>query len=531
MDMGMEEARYQYVNEDGTRAEPPPDTVLAQGDKSGSGSNSGGPFWISIMQLKQDTYFKAVVLSVWDNVVGPRVKQVWLGQEDHLDGRFYQRLLPFIAKCTLSGELSRDISPENEAEMKFYVLAELECVMVSFVFGSHIGTIAAPGAAVDIFSLSLVLPLRQMPTYLELHALCADRMGALIRKLQVMLRTEGGIAQCLLPFTAALKPFLTSIADIGVASLARPIDLAETVFAPPSPPASLPGPSHMAIRQQQQQHPQQQEQQEQEQQEQQEQQQQQEAMLNNSGVPTVPYEHIGSGSGSAWDVGFLRAAITSHLQTGGVTIVFGSDAERTQRLISTLALFLSPGERRRSRAARAGVSSYAPDLVLQGILAIEGEDSFDAEVLMQSAHASTVIDLISNSVQQTQRENVYHVLQKAHEEDRLQAMASRAEEGGGGGGGGGESSVGARGAANPRLLHTVRSSAALVKDLLSQVLHSPRPALSKPLIEQFKRLITRRALIMVEYIDALAASPDNPLDAEQLTRLKKVRTCVCVSLQ
>lgn len=49
---------------------------------------------------------------------------MWLGQ-DRLDDRFYKRLLPFIAKCTLNGEISREIHPEAEAEMKFYVLAEL----------------------------------------------------------------------------------------------------------------------------------------------------------------------------------------------------------------------------------------------------------------------------------------------------------------------------------------------------------------------------------------------------------------------
>ena len=45
-----------------------------------------------------------------------------------------------------------------------------------------------------------------------------------------------------------------------------------------------------------------------------------------------------------FDLVFLRTAITSHLQTGGVTIVLGSNRIKVNLLIHTLALFLSPGQ-------------------------------------------------------------------------------------------------------------------------------------------------------------------------------------------
>lgn len=67
------------------------------------------------------------------------------------------------------------------------------------------------------------------------------------------------------------------------------------------------------------------------------------------------------------------------------------------------------GERKRSRYARSGIQSFAPDLVLQGIVVTEREEAFDPHVLMQSAHASTVIDLKRRTVSQTHQENVYHV--------------------------------------------------------------------------------------------------------------------------
>lgn len=65
--------------------------------------------------------------------------------------------------------------------------------MVSFVFGAHVGT----SKHADVFSISLVLPIQQMSRYLDLHCLCADRMAALIRKLQVLLQKEGSTSKCL----------------------------------------------------------------------------------------------------------------------------------------------------------------------------------------------------------------------------------------------------------------------------------------------------------------------------------------------
>jgi hypothetical protein len=57
------------------------------------------------------------------------------------------------------------------------------------------------------------------------------------------------------------------------------------------------------------------------------------------------------------------------LQTGGCTIVYGHDAETMNVLINSLALFLTPVERRRVRTVVAGHSNtYGPDLLIQGIL-------------------------------------------------------------------------------------------------------------------------------------------------------------------
>jgi hypothetical protein len=58
-------------------------------------------------------------------------------------------------------------------------------------------------------------------------------------------------------------------------------------------------------------------------------------------VDTVFYP----GNETLFDLTFLRKAILSHLQTGGVTIVVGHDPGRINVMIQTLALFLTRDER------------------------------------------------------------------------------------------------------------------------------------------------------------------------------------------
>lgn len=70
-----------------------------------------------------------------------------------------------------------------------------------------------------------------------------------------------------------------------------------------------------------------------------------------------------------FDVGFIRKAITSHLQTGGVTVVMGKDYTQVNLMISSLALLLTKDERRLSRYAQPlARMAYAPDLILQGLI-------------------------------------------------------------------------------------------------------------------------------------------------------------------
>lgn len=396
-----------------------------------------GKFCATMMQVEKDTFFTAVLLSTWDNIVGPRVKQVWIGH-DELDDNFYLRLLPFVAKCTLNGEISRDGVGESKPEMKFYVLSELGYIMVTFVFTTPVGAQAHPG----LFSLSLILPTKKMNTYLPLHQLCADRMSSLIKKLQVLLQTDGSTDAALGSFTQVLIPFLSNIADIGISSVSDGIDISQTYF----------------------------------------------------------------GTGREWiDIAFLRTAITSHLQTGGSTIVLGDNAERVNAMIDTLAVFLTAEERRRSRYARVGDASFAPDLVLQGIVLVNSSEELDPYVIMQSQKSSTVINMSQLSVRRTKSQNEYQVIrdEAEHHELHRKHETNRA------------------GVKDKDLFHKVDDNSKLVKSLLDKVFQPHPPTMRKALISQFRRLLTRKALVMVQYVLSAGASQDNPLSDARLQKMKK----------
>jgi C9orf72-like protein family len=110
---------------------------------------------------------------------------------------------------------------------------------------------------------------------------------------------------------------------------------------------------------------------------------------------------------------FLALAITSHLQSHCASLVIGSSVSAVNRMVDTLALFLTPDERRRSAHVRVGdrqanastmrpgAERYTPDLMVQGLICQHVED----DELVQSMLPSTVINVDQMSVRQT---HLYH---------------------------------------------------------------------------------------------------------------------------
>ncbi|KAL4826246.1 hypothetical protein H8958_022094 [Nasalis larvatus] len=106
--------------------------------------------------------------------------------------------------------------------------------------------------------------------------------------------------------------------------------------------------------------------------------------------------------GDSCHEGFLLNAISSHLQTCGCSVVVGSSAEKVNKIVRTLCLFLTAAERKCSRLCEAESSfKYESGLFVQGLL----KDSTGSFVLpfrqvMYAPYPTTHIDVDVNTVKQ-----------------------------------------------------------------------------------------------------------------------------------
>ena len=122
-----------------------------------------------------------IVLSYWDNILGPKIKHVWT-----MDARCEPDadLLMHVATHTLSGEIYQ-CGLEAHVDTKFYSVARHDVTVAAFVFS------AVEKGDTTVHSVSLVMPRHRRDTFLCWHGLCHTWMTRSIGKLRVMLAKVG----------------------------------------------------------------------------------------------------------------------------------------------------------------------------------------------------------------------------------------------------------------------------------------------------------------------------------------------------
>ncbi|XP_077004102.1 guanine nucleotide exchange factor C9orf72 homolog isoform X6 [Tamandua tetradactyla] len=206
--------------------------------------------------------------------------------------------------------------------------------------------------------------------------------------------------------------------------------------------------------------------------------------------------------GDSCHEGFLLNAISSHLQTCGCSIVVGSSAEKVNKVVKTLCLFLTPAERKCSRLCEAESSfKYESGLFVQGLL----KDSTGSFVLpfrqvMYAPYPTTHIDVDVNTVKQMPpcHEHIYN--QRRYMRSELTAFWRATSE---------------EDMAQDTIIYTDESFTpdlnifqdvlhrdTLVKAFLDQIFHL-RPGLSlrSTFLAQFLLVLHRKALTLIKYIE------------------------------
>nr|KAF6483384.1 C9orf72-SMCR8 complex subunit [Rousettus aegyptiacus] len=206
--------------------------------------------------------------------------------------------------------------------------------------------------------------------------------------------------------------------------------------------------------------------------------------------------------GDSCHEGFLLNAISSHLQTCGCSVVVGSSAEKVNKIVRTLCLFLTPAERKCSRLCEAESSfKYESGLFVQGLL----KDSTGSFVLpfrqvMYAPYPTTHIDVDVNTVKQMPpcHEHIYN--QRRYMRSELTAFWRATSE---------------EDMAQDTIIYTDESFTpdlnifqdvlhrdTLVKAFLDQVFHlKPGLSLRSTFLAQFLLVLHRKALTLIKYIE------------------------------
>ncbi|XP_030323711.1 guanine nucleotide exchange C9orf72 homolog isoform X2 [Calypte anna] len=288
------------------------------------------------------------------------------------------------------------------------------------------------------YGLSIILPQSELGFYLPLHRVCVDRLTHIIRKGRIWMHKGQSIIPML---TGEVIPVMELLSSMKSHSVPEEIDISDTV-------------------------------------------------LNDDDI------------GDSCHEGFLLNAISSHLQTCGCSVVVGSSAEKVNKIVRTLCLFLTPSERKCSRLCRNESSfKYESGLFVQGLLKdATGSFVLPFRQVMYAPYPTTHIDVDVNTVKQMPpcHEHIYN--QRRYMRSELTAFwrANSDEE-----------------MSQDHIIHTDESFTpdlnvfqdilhrdTLVKAFLDQIFHlKPGLSLRSTFLAQFLLVLHRKALTLIKYIE------------------------------
>ena len=131
----------------------------------------------SVLNDIPDSVLCAVVLSTWDNILGPRVQHVW--KFPNSPGP-KSDLLSHITRQVLSCEICRDFT-NSAIDYKFYNLPDRGVIVPAFIFS------AKGPCGLAVHSLTLIMTTSELKFYLEIHPVLQNCFQRLVGKLRIIL--------------------------------------------------------------------------------------------------------------------------------------------------------------------------------------------------------------------------------------------------------------------------------------------------------------------------------------------------------
>ncbi|GAB1600461.1 guanine nucleotide exchange C9orf72-like [Argonauta hians] len=161
------------------------------------------------------------VFSHWDNILGPRVEQVWFNGQALL---LEQSTLLQICKQGLAGELCRDLS-SSITDWRIHTIPDKNVAAVVFVFSAN-GT-----NGLSLHSLTLIIDLDRLEYFLHLSDLIYSWISRMVGKLRVLLEKDSR-SEALSVFTSYLCQFTEMLLSLSEAKLPTQVEIDDSILCP-----------------------------------------------------------------------------------------------------------------------------------------------------------------------------------------------------------------------------------------------------------------------------------------------------------
>eukprot|EP01121_Diplochlamys_sp_Union-15-3_P015612 TRINITY_DN5203_c0_g1_i1.p1 TRINITY_DN5203_c0_g1~~TRINITY_DN5203_c0_g1_i1.p1 ORF type:complete len:318 (-),score=52.49 TRINITY_DN5203_c0_g1_i1:50-1003(-) len=206
-------------------------------------------------------------------------------------------------------------------------------------------------------------------------------------------------------------------------------------------------------------------------------------------------------------VDFLSRAVTSHLQTHGSTVVIGDNEDDINSYIESLSLFLSCDEKKRSATRVDPEKGYVSDILLQGVKTSKIPD----ESIIQSMLPTTLVDLNTNTIKQTHPYHEYTVLRKEFMKLRNTKLVAATRKD-------------SLWTPQEGFFRPVKHAAGCIIKIINEVFRLPED-LREGYIVQSMRLLSRKAVVLIKYVEAFMAQPEEGTRPDVLDPgiIKKIR--------
>eukprot|EP01080_Neovahlkampfia_damariscottae_P001616 gene1616-12741_t len=127
---------------------------------------------------------KGVLVSVWDNTLGPKLIRFWPGKHTKLDGE----TLDFVSKFPIFGELGREDDIGDEVEIKFNYMPDQHLMILTCYFQARYLLSNS-----TMYTISLILDKSKLKKFLLIQNIISDKMitlGQILKYLSTNLKYD-----------------------------------------------------------------------------------------------------------------------------------------------------------------------------------------------------------------------------------------------------------------------------------------------------------------------------------------------------